>query len=55
MVNLSEISGAFRKDEIQSPEQKGCPLTILAFLALMGVAGLLGYFGAGPLIGAVFL
>lgn len=43
-MNLSEISGAFRKDEIQSPEQKGCPLSIVTILA-----------GAGAGVGTVLV
>ncbi len=35
-MNLSDVSGAFRKDEIQHPEQKGCPLSIVTILAGAG-------------------
>ena len=39
-----------KKDEIQSPEQKGCPLGMLAFLGLMILAGLAGFKGAEFLV-----
>lgn len=35
-MNLSEISHEFRKDEIQSPDQKGCPLLIVQTIAGIG-------------------
>ena len=35
-MNLSDVSQAFRKDEIQHPEQKGCPLLVVQMIAGFG-------------------
>ena len=49
MVNLSEISAAFRKDEVQSPDQTGCGpeslAAVVGFLGLMVAAWFAGFHG----------